>query len=248
MPTAEQATATLHLTQADIESLVSFKSIAAKKATKYGSDELTKVRLTVLTDRWEVRATDSFTAAHFVKDHRETISVDTGSEELSVLLDKDGLDQLKKTLVTATPSQREDHPVTIDFHLMESGATYLLKAASGEDTVEVEAEDTEGHRYPNIDRLFPTEFDEIDHASFDPARLAQISQIVMPHEVGISKNSRDNALRLDFAPMGRHSSSRVMLVRKLTRNWPDGQMFQAAVMGVIDSALIPSAFGVTLSQ
>ena len=56
MPTAEQATATLHLAQADIESLVSFKSIAAKKATKYGSDELTKVRLTVLTDRWEVRA------------------------------------------------------------------------------------------------------------------------------------------------------------------------------------------------
>ena len=71
--------------------------------------------------------------------------------------------------------------------------------------------------------------------------LSKITDIVLPHEVGIQKSSRENTLRFDFSAPRKYSSARIVLIRRLARNWPEDQTFKAILMGSIDSVLIPSA-------
>src|SRR5699024_2784386 len=110
------------------------------------------------------------------------------------------------------------------------------------DSMTVEADNaTEDGSYPAIDRLFPTETDETESFPFDHTALSKITDIVLPHEVGIQRSSRENALRFDFSAPRKYSSARIVLILSADRDWPEDQTFKAILLRSLDRMLIPSA-------
>lgn len=242
MSHAETPAAAIALTQAEIETITTFKSVTAKDASKHaGHEELTKVLLTLGTERWELRGTDRYVAAYFSQGYAKDL--DEKSAGISVLLGKPELDVIKENVITVTPSQRKVNDVDVEFTLSENERTYAITFTNADgDSTTVEADNaTEDGSYPAIDRLFPTETDETESFPFDHTALSKITDIVLPHEVGIQKSSRENTLRFDFSAPSKYSSARIVLIRRLARNWPEDQTFKAILMGSIDSVLIPSA-------
>lgn len=222
------------LSQAQLESIISFRHLLAKKRAGDQDLSIHNVRLAIRREGWVVWGTDRYVAG-FLEVSTDARTDIGENEEVVLHLGPDTLDLLKRRFITATPAARDRNWIAVTVHPNDSGSTesYQVEFKGGDIDGDMSLRlGKEGGAFPKLAALIPAEDNrgEISGFALSPDRLTPFTKLVMPQDVGVTKAHRSTDVQLDFTRPN-SSGAQTVLVRFIAKNvWPDGIRFQGILM------------------